>query len=130
MSDDEAGGADTPAPVVSIIANPLADAKLAKKVLKVVKKGARSAACGAAAAAPRACVTRAAADAACRGAASKAKAVRRGVKEVVKALRKKPAGCAPGRDGCSKPLRACPHRFAAPRALRASCRIAQRAAPT
>jgi hypothetical protein len=46
MSDDEAGGADAPAPVVSIIANPLADAKLAKKVLKVVKKGARRAAAG------------------------------------------------------------------------------------
>jgi hypothetical protein len=34
MSDDEAE-----APVVSIIAQPLADAKLTKKVLKVVKKG-------------------------------------------------------------------------------------------
>ncbi len=47
---------------VSVIANPLADEKLCKKVLKLCKK------------------------------ASKRKAVRRGVKEVVKALRKKQKG--------------------------------------
>jgi H/ACA ribonucleoprotein complex subunit 2 len=46
----------------SVIANPLADEKLCKKVLKLCKK------------------------------ASKRKAIRRGVKEVVKALRKKQKG--------------------------------------
>jgi hypothetical protein len=39
MSDAEDGDAG-PAPIVSVIANPLADSKLTKKVLKVVKKGA------------------------------------------------------------------------------------------
>ena len=99
MSD----ASDAPAPAVSVIAHPLADDKLAKKVLKVVKKGACDAS-------PRRCLRggrggcsrRADAGCSCTAptrsllasAASKAKSVRRGVKEVVKALRKKPAGCA------------------------------------
>jgi hypothetical protein len=42
MSDaEDDGGVEVPAPIVSVIANPLADAKLSKKVLKVVKKGAQ-----------------------------------------------------------------------------------------
>lgn len=49
---------------ISIIAKPLADDKLCKKVLKLAKKGA------------------------------KRKQIKRGVKEVVKALRKNTQGCA------------------------------------
>ena len=107
MSD----ASDAPAPAVSVIAHPLADDKLAKKVLKMVKKGACRAA-------PRYCLRgcrggcsrRALAFTLCKPptrsllapAASKAKSVRRGVKEVVKALRKKPAGCAARRVGCAR----------------------------
>ncbi len=53
---------ETKAKFCSVIAKPLADEKLCKKVLKLAKK------------------------------ASKRKAIRRGVKEVVKALRKKAKG--------------------------------------
>eukprot|EP00955_Chlamydomonas_euryale_P071747 361186-Chlamydomonas_euryale.AAC.3 len=65
--DKEEGGKEEvayeeKAKLVSIIAKPLADEKLAKKVLKLTKK------------------------------ASKRKAIRRGVKEVVKALRKNAKG--------------------------------------
>ena len=84
MSDSEGDAA----PVVCAIAHPLADAKLAKKVLKVVKKGA-----AAARNSPRLPCGGAHNALASRPAASKAKCVRRGVKEVVKALRKQPAGC-------------------------------------
>ena len=107
MSD----ASDAPAPAVSVIAHPLADDKLSKKVLKVVKKGACRAAarCGP----PSACCgcSRRALESAFRKqptrslharAASKAKSVRRGVKEVVKALRKKPAGCAARRVACAR----------------------------
>ena len=50
---------------ISVIAKPLADEKLCKKVLKLAKKGA------------------------------KRKQIKRGVKEVVKALRKNTQGCFP-----------------------------------
>jgi hypothetical protein len=67
VADEAAGegGADyeTKRKFCSVIANPLADEKLSKKVLKLCKR------------------------------ASKRKAIRRGVKEVVKALRKKQKGC-------------------------------------
>ena len=81
--------------VVSVIANPLADTKLTKKLLKVVKKGAAASSNTVTVPAGvllRSLLTNAALMP--RPAAAKAKAVRRGVKEVVKALRKKPEGCA------------------------------------
>eukprot|EP00798_Chlamydomonas_sp_ICE-L_P003931 gene3931-14007_t len=62
MSDSEELSYDQKVKFCSIIANPLADEKLCKRVLKVAKK------------------------------ASKRKAIRRGVKEVVKALRKNSKG--------------------------------------
>jgi H/ACA ribonucleoprotein complex subunit 2 len=87
MSDSEGDAA----PVVCAIAHPLADAKLAKKVLKVVKKGA------AAAGDPPLAAQWGSPHALPRAAASRAKCVRRGVKEVVKALRKQPSGCVASR---------------------------------
>ena len=61
-SDDEDAGASKKIRLVSPIATPLADKKITKKVLKTVKK------------------------------AAKAKLIRRGVKEVVKALKKGETG--------------------------------------
>ncbi len=62
-AQEEGASYETKKKYCSVIANPLADEKLCKKVLKLCKK------------------------------ASKRKAIRRGVKEVVKALRKKQKGC-------------------------------------
>lgn len=83
---------DTPL-YLSPIASPLADEKLADKLLKLTKKGA----CGCAR-------TRMAASSPRGPAAAKAKFLKRGVKEVVKGIRKGDKGCAAGRaargDSC------------------------------
>ena len=94
MSDDEAEEAP---PLVCAIAKPLADAKLTKKVLKVVKKGARLSRVPL-----HGTVSIGIDNVSCSAcwllifllgcAAAKGKQVRRGVKEVTKALRKKTQG--------------------------------------
>jgi hypothetical protein len=42
MGDDDEEVGEEEAPIVCVIAKPLADSKLTKKILKVVKKGARA----------------------------------------------------------------------------------------
>ena len=95
MADEEEAGGEQPAVLLSPIAQPLANEKLAKKVLKVVKKGESHVVLAGTRA--RSWVVRPPApiiDALpSPAAATKRKSVRRGVKEVVKALRKAPGGC-------------------------------------
>ena len=100
--EDSDGGEDGVQRPVSAIARPLADLKTTKKILKTVKKGAcagggvrrsRGTVGGASARARRRVGARGlTSDATSSDAAAKAKQVRRGVKEVVKALKKDTKG--------------------------------------